>query len=345
MRAAAHQTPAPAGDEFVAVDWGSTHLRLRLLPGVSGRPIAEVESAEGIAAVPAGRHREVFLAGLERLLRGAGRWERWSGAGGEVYFAGMITSTLGWIPTPYIEVPAGAREILAGRKTERIGKLALHFLPGLRTADDVLRGEEVEAIGILPGEDGGAPSPVIQLVLPGTHSKWIRFRAGRIEHFITVPTGDLHAGLHRATFLARTLPAVPAAVAGPLLEHFDRGIDLARRDGPLAALFKGRSLAVLDGLAPEAASALLSGILIGGEALERLRSSSDAPVLVAGSVALRDLYLRALSRLGFPAEGVPEELSARASAEGLRKLRALARNPSGDQCGPPSRATKPAESK
>ena len=345
MRAAADQSPAPAGDEFVAVDWGSTHLRLRLLPGGAGRPVAEVESAEGIAAVPAGRHREVFLAGLERLLRGADRWDRWLEAGGDVYFAGMITSTLGWIPTPYVEVPAGAREILAGRRTERIGKIALHFLPGLRSADDVLRGEEVEAIGILGGEDGRPPPRDARLVLPGTHSKWILVRAGRIERFITVPTGDLHAGLHRATLLARTLPPAPAAVAGPLLEHFDRGIDLARRDGPLAALFKGRSLSVLDGLIPEAASALLSGILIGGEALERLRSPSDAPVLVAGSPALRDLYLRALARLGFPAEGVPEELSARASAEGLRVLRALARSAICAQREPPSSATRPAESK
>src|SRR5262245_26143777 len=133
MRAAAPQNLPPADDEFVAVDWGSTHLRLRLIDGATGRPIAEVESAEGIAAVPVGKHQDVFLAGLERLLRGAGRWDGVREAGGEIYFAGMITSTLGWIPTPYVAVPAGVREILAGRRTERIGKLALHFLPGLRT--------------------------------------------------------------------------------------------------------------------------------------------------------------------------------------------------------------------
>jgi 2-keto-3-deoxy-galactonokinase len=104
-------------------------------------------------------------------------------------------------------------------------------------------------------------------------------------------------------------------------------VDLARRDGPLASLFKARSLPVLEGLPPAEASALLSGALIAGEALERVaaapREARDGPLLVAGAVALRDLYLRALERLGIEARGVPPEVSAAASVRGLIRLREL----------------------
>jgi len=307
--------------EFIAVDWGSTRLRLRLL-GEEGPPIAETATDGGVGIVPAGGHEAVFLEAVERLLDGAGRREAWRAAGGEVWLAGMVTSTLGWIPTPYIDVPAGAAEILGGLRVERLGGLLLHLLPGLRTADDVIRGEEVEAVGLLGGPGGPREAT---LVLPGTHSKWIEWRDGRIEGFLTVPTGDLHAGLHRSTLLARTLPpgpADPAGGGGALLGAFDGGVDLARRDGPLAALFKVRALPVLAGLEPERASALLSGILIGGEVLERAPARpAGRPIIVGGAPRLRDLYLRALGRLGVAASGVDPDLAARASAEGLRTLR------------------------
>ncbi len=325
--------------EFVAVDWGSTRLRLRLLSdplpgaGVGGpiEPLAEISFPLGIGALEPGDHERVLLGSLEKLLETAGRRESWRASGGEVYFAGMVTSSIGWFPTPYVPVPAGPVEILRERRAEEIGGCILHFFPGVRTADDVMRGEEMEAIGILGGSEaegrGGAAGRTEGesiLVLPGTHSKWIRWADGRIADFITVPTGDLHAALHRASLLARTLPREPADVTGALLSEFDRGIDLARRDGPLASIFKARSLPVLSGSSSEAASALLSGILIGGEVLERIRGAPPARVLVAGSAALRGLYLRAFRRLSILAEEVPQDLAERASVEGLRRLRRLA---------------------
>ncbi len=311
--------------KFVAVDWGTTRLRLRLLDGdrPHSPPLAEVASAEGIGALRREEHEAVFLRNLDRLLEAA-RSNRgdWTRAGGEVYFAGMITSTLGWFETPYVRAPAGALELLAGRRTETAGGARIHFLPGIRTGEDVLRGEEVEAIGIL---GVSAEHEERTLVLPGTHSKWIRWSAGKIQDFTTVLTGDLHAALHRATLLARTLPEEPAAIEGAIEVHFLRGVDTARRDGPLSALFKVRALSVLEGLSREAASAFLSGVLIGGEIAERTRSGPPERLLVAGAPRLRGLYLSALARLGIAAEGVPPDRAEMASAEGLRRIRGMER--------------------
>jgi 2-dehydro-3-deoxygalactonokinase len=309
---------------LVAVDWGTSRLRMRVLSGDrGGEVLAEHVSDSGIAVVPARQHEAVFIGNLELLLAPWNGAMGFSAAGGEVYFSGMVTSTLGWFPTPYLTLPAGPRDVAAGLRTETIRGIKLHFLPGLRTPDDILRGEEVEAIGILAG-GGGAPPASANLVLPGTHSKWIRWEGGRIGHFVTVPTGDLHAALHRATLLARTLPPAPVVVQGELWGPFDRGVDLARNAGPLASLFRVRSLPVLEGMPRPAASALLSGILIGGEVLERTRGGAFLPALVGGAPPLRDLYLRAFARLGLAAEGVPPDLAERAPAEGLRVLRGLA---------------------
>jgi len=328
---------APRG-EFVAVDWGTTHLRLRLLDGSRPHspPLAEIASAEGIGELRSGEHEAIFLRNLDGLLEAAGHAGQkrgggeargdWTRAGGEVYFAGMITSTLGWFETPYVRAPAGPRELLAGRREESACGVRLHFLPGVRTGEDVLRGEEVEAIGILGVSAEHEPCT---LVLPGTHSKWILWEDGKIEDFTTVPTGDLHAALHRATLLARTLPEEPAAIDGALEEQFLRGVDAAGRVGPLSALFKVRALPVLTGLAKEEASAFLSGVLIGGEIAERTRSGAPKSLLVAGAPRLRELYLTALARLGVVAEGVPAERAEMASAEGLRAIRGMARGSGG----------------
>ena len=305
------------GAEFVAVDWGTTHLRLRLIRAFGSGALellAETQSRDGIASVAAGEHERVFLAALRGLAGDRESPVR------DVYFAGMVTSSLGWVPTPYVSTPCGARELAAGLTTRDVGSLRLHFLPGVRTQDDVLRGEEVEALGLLTDAFGWSETV---LVLPGTHSKWIHWRAVRIQDFVTVPTGDLHAGLHQATLLARTLPPAPVAVEGPLLADFDRGVLLAIRLGGLSALFRVRSLPVLDGLNPERASAMLSGILIAGEILERAPRSQGQPILVGGAPALQGLYLRAFGLLEIAACAIAAEASRLASVRGLSILRAL----------------------
>src|SRR6185503_6391834 len=106
---------------FVAVDWGTSRLRMRLLSPDPGREVlAEHASQSGIAGVPAGGHEEIFFANLEQLLAPWEGAKRFAAAGGEVYFSGMVTSTLGWFPTPYLSLPAGPRELAAGLRRETI---------------------------------------------------------------------------------------------------------------------------------------------------------------------------------------------------------------------------------
>jgi 2-dehydro-3-deoxygalactonokinase len=310
---------------FVAVDWGSTRLRLWRVDarGVPGRAHA---SDRGIGAVKTGEHRTVFLEALAALLdlgaESAAAASTAAADPADVYFAGMATSTLGWFQTPYLRVPVGLDDLRAGMRTERLEeppserfprglRLALHFLPGVRTERDVLRGEEVEVFGLLGGDAPGAPAADRVFVLPGTHSKWIRcagdrdagrgeshriVESHRIADFVTVPTGDVLAALHRASVIGRTLPSSPVRVEGALLAAFDEGARAAFDQGPLSTLFKARALAVLDERRwpPESCSAYLSGALIAGELRERRHWTAGATLTIGGDPALAALYRRAL---------------------------------------------------
>ncbi len=287
-------------DPLVVVDWGTTRLRLWLVDSraAPGDRLPAVESERGIATVSPGEHREVFLDALASLLDGRRVRDTL-----DVYLAGMITSTLGWYGTPYVEVPVGPRDLLDAVRHETIEPgavpaidaaigIRLHFFPGARTREDVMRGEEVEVFGCLAA--AGARRGEVVVALPGTHSKWIECRDGRVADFTTVPSGDVHAALHRESLFARTLPLRPVAVEGDLLALFDRGVATALEIGPLSAIFRTRSLSVLEGLPPEQCSAYLSGVLVGGEVAERLRSTGDRGIIVGGAPGLRSIYTRAI---------------------------------------------------
>ncbi|MGO4806814.1 2-dehydro-3-deoxygalactonokinase [Arthrobacter sp. 2MCAF15] len=85
---------------------------------------------------------------------------------------------------------------------------------GLKTARDatgscyVIRGEETQVIGALARL--GDPADAT-LILPGTHTKWLRVADGEIADFATVMTGELHAALLDATILGDPVRSADAA--------------------------------------------------------------------------------------------------------------------------------------
>ena len=126
-----------------------------------------------------------------------------------------------------LRVPGTLREIWrCGCSGVEAGRIAI--VPGLRCDNDgtpdVMRGEEVQIFGALQrlGLTDGL------LVLPGTHSKWVRVRSGVVEGFATFMTGEFYALLRQHSILARSLPASDDDIDG---EAFDEGVTKALR-GP-----------------------------------------------------------------------------------------------------------------
>jgi 2-dehydro-3-deoxygalactonokinase len=211
----------------------------------------------------------------------------------------MVGSAQGWAGAAYVPVPADAAALAAAlRRCETGLGRVLHIVPGVCVdgdRPDVMRGEETQAFGAIVR--CGALARRSTLLLPGTHSKWVQVRAGRIESFRTFMTGELYALLAAHSILGR-----PAREAGatPSDDAFDEGLAAAQGDATLAGLLFSVRSRVLRGAVPAAHSLeYLSGLLIGDELRAALAlADRGAPLALIGESALVARYRRALARFG-----------------------------------------------
>ena len=297
-------------NDLIALDWGTTSLRAaRLSP--DGAVLEERQGPDGILQVPAGG----FPAAFSNLLKG------WPLRPGTLCLAsGMVGSRQGWLEAPYCPCPAGASE-LAGRIAwvpDAPSGVRLGIVPGLSTqhagVHDVIRGEEVQVFGALEllARDQGT------FVLPGTHSKWVRVRDGRIAGFSTFMTGEVYALLRRHSILARTMPENDGDLDEPA---FLRGVLHARQAGSLLhAAFAARTSSLFDQLPAAALPSYLSGLVIGEELRAQRLENSGADLVLVGAPGLTERYRLALRAVGLEATCLGAEATWRGLASLARTL-------------------------
>ena len=280
---------------FIAGDWGTSRLRLYLCDA-SGHVLARGEG-EG-AAVPG--HAARFAAAVAA----------WDQAHGKppALLGGMVGSTVGWKEVPYLNCPARPEALAAAALRFEHEDRAIAIVPGLKCvnrtgAPDVMRGEEVQVFGALALL--GLADADATVVLPGTHSKWVEVRGGRVQRFRTCMSGELYALLREHSILGRGVPA-PAQAHDPDFwnrEAFMHGLQQAQRSNSLlASAFSARSRVLMQQLEATAVPDYLSGLVIG----EELRVAHDwmpsdpaqRPLVVVGAAALTERYALALQADG-----------------------------------------------
>jgi len=285
---------------MIAIDWGTSSLRGYRL-AADGRVLEQRRSDQGIGASQ-GR----FAATLAPLIDG---WP------GDVVLCGMIGSRNGWIELPYVPCPADAAALAAAMQPLQDPALpgrTLWFVPGVASSaaavPDVMRGEETQLIGLLDTLAGSGQKPDgCSVCLPGTHSKWVDLRHGRIAALATMMTGELYALLRQHSLLARLMEADDAHFDGA---GFDAGVQRSGEPGGLLHhLFGVRSLGLFERLSAAAAPSYLSGLLIGHELRARLPLAPQVHLI--GGSGLLDRYAHALHALGSRARAHPEDLAAR----------------------------------
>lgn len=279
---------------FIVADWGTTRFRGYLIENET--ILDRVSSEEGVSALQAGQHREVFL-------RQCGRWLEAEPAA-PVLLVGMVGSREGWVEAPYAVCPAGPAEFAQALIAVDLGNGRNgHIVPGLFCepapgAADVMRGEETLVLG--SGVENGV------VCSPGTHPKWIEMREGRIQRFATYMTGEMYALLREHSMIGR--PATEPEDQ----EGFDLGLDAAMRNsgesgaarvGLLHLLFGARAAVVSKRMASNLLAPYLSGLLTGDEingALAQFGLPESVTILADAPRA--DLYVHALARHGITAE-------------------------------------------
>ncbi len=281
---------------LIAVDWGTTNRRGYLI-GQDGGVLETHEDNLGLVNVEG----SAFQAAFDALVA------PWISAHGVLpsLMSGMVGASTGWREAPYCDLPTGLDELAA--KLERVpGDRPIWIVPGVSTHDgtgmpDVIRGEEIQAIAV------SGPDEKCWIVLPGTHSKWVHMKGGRIAGFKTFMTGDLHASILNGTIIGKLFlddePANPDA--------FEQGVSIghAHQRDLTHILFGARSRVLFGELAAGDVSDYLSGLLIGAELAGALRmhEEGDASIKLVGNPVLCALYRRALACCGVAADIVSIE--------------------------------------
>ena len=189
---------------------------------------------------------------------------------------------------------------------------------------DVMRGEEIQVFGSLAPDENSA-----EVILPGTHSKWVRVEHGKLTHFTTHMTGEVFAVMRQHSILGRLMPE---ALLPMRPEAFLRGVARSQSDhtdGLLHDLFTARSMVLLEQMPADDCADYLSGVLIGHEIRAGLAGANRSsiqrqePIILVGDEALCRRYeialiacdpsLRTRVRLG------PQQ----ASVEGFARLNAF----------------------
>lgn len=276
-----------------------------------------------------------------------------------VIACGMVGSAQGWQEAAYLDVPVDLERIgtlltMVQRTGAGPNATPVHIVPGLiqrHGLPNVMRGEETQVFGVLFDQAGdvaaqpGAapeakpdakpdpasgptsepdpiapPADTVLIGLPGTHSKWVSARQGRVTHFDTFMTGEVYAALRGHTILGRTMSDAPAADNGA----FMRGVKVAGapagRAGVLSTIFSTRALGLTGELPSTSQADYLSGLLIGHEIAalaQMLREQGELPrIVLCGDPALCQRYILAMQHYGL---GTPEQ-AQNATERGLWHL-------------------------
>jgi 2-dehydro-3-deoxygalactonokinase len=292
---------------WIAVDWGTTRLRAWRMEGAT--PVADAASDDGMGGLePAG-----FEPALMRLV------SPWLGDRPvDVVACGMVGARQGWVEAAYAPVPCPPLAMPFTSPPVTDPRLRVHIVPGLRqdAPADVMRGEETQIAGhraLNPGWDG-------VLCLPGSHTKWAEVSAGEVVSFRTFMSGEIFAAVRGHTVLRHTLGDGwdDGAFAEALSDAMSRPEALAQR------MFSLRAEALLHGLDPGAATARLSGLLIGIELAAARPYWLGREVAVIGDATLAGRYRTALTAQGVEATVAPAD---RTTLAGLAAARAMLESP------------------
>ena len=288
---------------FISADWGTTHLRLRIVNADSREVIHEVRSADGIAVTDerwreSGQGQDGRLAFYQAVLLHQVRRLQpppdLSPQDLPMVISGMASSSVGMMELPYQPVPYHVNGSDLLRVTLPGTDDFPHYVvlvSGVRTDHDVMRGEEVQLVGCPASEeveDG-------LYLFPGTHSKHVVVKEGKVIDFSTYMTGEFFHLLSARSILAASV-AVGDADPATAAPAFQQGVKDSRHAPLLHSAFLVRTNQLLGGWTKEDNYHYLSGLVI-GEELGYLAGGNRSLTLVCTG-RLKENYTMACRMLG-----------------------------------------------
>jgi 2-dehydro-3-deoxygalactonokinase len=295
---------------ILCCDWGTSTFRLRLVDKRDYKVIAEVQSKDGIARIfEAWKEQkdwtrlEFYARELQNNIRKISDDCDLELSHVPLLVSGMASSSIGIVEIPYASLPFPVDGSQGSLKVfEDIKELEnpLILISGVKSNEDVMRGEETQLTGLLHlNEMTAAESNEAIFVFPGTHSKHMYVKDRSITGFQTFMTGEIFNVLAEHSILKDSVTLNPSLeLTGTNLSAFKKGVAFSGASPLLHSLFTVRTNQLFKKLTAEQNSFYLSGLLIGSEIRHLLNKDGKAVVVCSGR-NLFELYKIAFEELGF----------------------------------------------
>jgi 2-dehydro-3-deoxygalactonokinase len=223
--------------------------------------------------------------------------------------SGMITSNVGLVEIPHLWAPAGIDELSDGMVSKYLPdvvKKEIWFVPGIKNnirevtldnceAMDIMRGEEVETIGLLKRLNIKEPT---LMILPGSHSKFVSVdKDGKITGCLTSLAGELISVITHNTIIASALENSMASSFNK--EMVLRGYENGKKAGLNRVLFTVRIIDQFTDYSVNDKANFLIGTVLSAD-LQAMKESTaikadqDSNVVITGKDILRDSFVAIL---------------------------------------------------
>lgn len=294
---------------LLCCDWGTTSFRLRLVNLSDYSVLAEHQSAAGVASTfkswQAAGSPDRFEFYASKLKSAIGILAQSSAADLSnipVIVSGMASSSIGMEEIPYASVPfsldgRNASSRIFGSFNGAEGPLMV--VSGVKTDDDVMRGEEAQLIGLFKIEETASlNSDNSVFVFPGTHSKHMMVQEEKMLGFQTFMTGEIFNILSENSILKDSINNNGNLEDPQNREAFLKGVQRSGSSNLLNTLFSVRTNQLFSLFPKEQNAFFLSGLLIGTE-LRQLAANKHKDLIICSGRHLYEHYRSAAKELDF----------------------------------------------
>ena len=292
---------------FLSCDWGTSTLRLNLVNTNTGEVLYKETSDEGMSRIftlwnLSGQMQETkrmpfYIDILQQHIKSIERQLDFSLKGTMLIISGMASSSIGFVDVPYSELPFSLSGDSLKMKYLSANEILEHdmiIVSGVKSDNDVMRGEETQLIGCI-NTDKQIDNELF--IFPGTHSKHININNNQATAFKTYMTGDFFELLSQKSILSAGVEKHNDITNLDNLLSFKHGVADAVDTNLLNAAFKVRTNNLFGIYNKKENFNYLSGLLIGTELKDLIASAFENIHLVCGS-GLEHYYQAAFQELG-----------------------------------------------
>ena len=280
-------------ENFLSCDWGTSTFRLRLVKTNSGEIMAEENSNQGIAKIyevwkannSVNGRLQFYLGIIKQHIISIEEKLTSSLDSSPLVISGMACSTLGMIDLPYKELPFltdGSDLVTKIIRADNFDRETI-LISGAKTEDDAMRGEETQLVGCSHNDQKEQI-----FIFPGTHSKHVTVKNGKVIDLKTYMTGEFFELLSEKSILSESVEKGLDTNDEKNINAFKAGVKESLQSNLLNNVFKIRINHLFQKLTKQENYYYLSGLLIGSELKESV--GNDFEITLVSNPHLHSFY-------------------------------------------------------